>query len=200
MIWLPAAPDVLGLLVAQGEATEEGLVAFTAWSRGGGHHAGAAVDTARKAARQARRELLEALRAALSTPLDQEDLYTLSERVDRVLTQARNALREADILDWTPDRHAAAMADRLAEGTRALVTGFRLLYDDPAAAGRQSDAASKAVEHVERDYRQAMAELLKDEDLRAVLASADLYRRYVHLAEAIVAVADRLWYTVLRGG
>jgi hypothetical protein len=55
------------------------------------------------------------------------------------------------------------------------------------------------VHHVERDYRQAMAQLLKVDDLRAVLAAQDLYRRYLHVAEAIVAVADRLWYAVLRG-
>ena len=53
--------------------------------------------------------------------------------------------------------------------------------------------------HVERDYRLAMAELLKVDDLRAVLAAQDIYRRYLHVAEAVVAVADRLWYTVLRG-
>jgi hypothetical protein len=44
-----------------------------------------------------------------------------------------------------------------------------------------------------------MAELLDVEDLRAVLAAQDLYRRYIRVAEAIVAVADRLWYIVLRG-
>jgi hypothetical protein len=54
------------------------------------------------------------------------------------------------------------------------------------------------VHHVERDYREAMAELLQVDDLRAVLAAQDLYRRYLHVAEAIIAVADRLWYVVLR--
>ena len=52
---------------------------------------------------------------------------------------------------------------------------------------------------MERDYREAMADLLKVEDLRAVLAAQDLYRRYVRVAEAIVQVTDRLWYSVLRG-
>jgi len=52
------------------------------------------------------------------------------------------------------------MAERLVEGTRALVTGFALLRKDPEEAGRQADAASDAVHHVERDYREAMARLL----------------------------------------
>ena len=53
--------------------------------------------------------------------------------------------------------------------------------------------------HVERDYREAMAELLAVDDLRTVFAGQDLYRRYLVVAEAIVQVADRLWYVVLRG-
>jgi hypothetical protein len=61
------------------------------------------------------------------------------------------------------------------------------------------DAASHAVHHVERDYREAMAELLQVDDLRTVLAGQDLYRRYLVVAEAVVEVADRLWYVVLRG-
>ena len=198
-IVLPAAPDVLALLVAQGEITASGLTAFAAWSRDGEHESAATVRSVRHAAFDARRELLEALRAALSTPIDQEDLYTLSERIDRILNEARNAVREAEVLGWTPDAHAALMGAQLADGTDAIVEGFRLLRKDPEAAGRQSDAASDAVHHVERDYRLAMAELLKVDDLRAVLAAQDIYRRYLHVAEAVVAVADRLWYTVLRG-
>jgi uncharacterized protein Yka (UPF0111/DUF47 family) len=187
------------LLVAQGEHTAAGLDAFDAWSHGGGSEAASAVRAARHAAYHARRELLESLQAALSTPVDQEDLYSLSERVDRVLNEARNALREAEVLHWAPDVHAGLMGAQLANGTRALVAGFTLLRADPEAAGQQSDAASDAVHHVERDYRDAMADLLDIENLRAVLAAQDLYRRYLRVAEAIVAVADRLWFVVLRG-
>jgi hypothetical protein len=91
------------------------------------------------------------------------------------------------------------MATRLAGGTRALAAGFALLRKDPEAAGRDSDAASDAVHDIERDYREAMAALLEVEDLRLVLAAQDRYRRSHEVAEAIVAVADRLWFIVLRG-
>jgi uncharacterized protein Yka (UPF0111/DUF47 family) len=196
---LPAAPEVLELLSAQGEITATGLDAFAAWSSGAGHEAAKVLHTARNDAYTARRELLRALQAALSTPVDQEDLYTLSERADRVLNEARNALREGEVLGWKPDAHAGQMGVQLANGTRAIAAGFNLLRKDPEAAGRQADAASEAVHHVERDYRQAMAELVKVDDLRAVLTAQDLYRRYLQVAEAIVQVADRLWYIVLRG-
>jgi uncharacterized protein Yka (UPF0111/DUF47 family) len=192
-------PDLLGLLVAQGEASVAGMAAFDEWSHGGGEQAAAAVRSARHEAFIARRELLSALQAALSSPVDQEDVYVLSERIDRILNDARHALREAEVLGWAPDAHAAIMGERLAEGARALVAGFALLRKDPEEAGRRADAASDAVHHVESDYRAAMARLLQVDELRTVIAAQDIYRRYLAIAEAIVAVADRLWYVVLRG-
>jgi hypothetical protein len=44
-----------------------------------------------------------------------------------------------------------------------------------------------------------MVELLERADQRTVTATQDVYRRYLQVAEATVAVADRLWYAVLRG-
>lgn len=198
-VLMPAAPDVVALLVAQGKLTVAGMDAFSGWSRGDGQDMALAVRSAQHQAYHARRELLAALQAALSTPVDQEDLYALSERIDRILTEARGTLREAEVLGGAPDAHTAKMAERLAEGTRALVTGFALLRKDPEEAGRQADAASDVVHHVERDYREAMAKLLQADDLRAVLAGQVVYRHYLAIANAIVAVADKLWFVVLRG-
>lgn len=161
---------MVALLVAQGELTANGMDAFAQWSHGGGQDMAVAVRSAQHQAYHARRELLAALQAALSTPVDQEDLYALSERIDRILTEARDTLREAEVLGCMPDARTGKMAQRLAVGTRALVTGFSLLRNDSEEAGRRADAASAAVHHVERDYREAMAELLYDDNLRAVLA------------------------------
>jgi uncharacterized protein Yka (UPF0111/DUF47 family) len=198
-VLLPHSPDVLALLVAQGELTVVGFDAFKAWSHGEGHEAAAAVRGADHQAYRARRELLAALQAALSTPLDQEDIYVLSERIDRTLTVARNTVRESEVLGWTPDAHAAQMGDRLAEGVRALVTGYGLLRKAPDEAGRQADLASDTVRRVEHDYRTAMADVITLDDLRAAFAAQDIYRRYLAVAESIIAVADRMWFVVLRG-
>jgi acid phosphatase class B len=51
----------------------------------------------------------------------------------------------------------------------------------------------------DRHAREAMAKLLEVDDVRAVLAGQVLYPRYFDVADAIVAVAERLWFVVLRG-
>lgn len=196
---LPKVPDVIALLVAQGECSLLGMDAFAQWSVTGRVEDADAVRTAQHQAYEARRHLLAMLQAVLSSPIGQEDLYVLSERMDRVLTQARNAVREGEVLKVAPNPSTATMGQRLAGGSRSLVEGFGLLVKDPEAAGRQADAAIDAVHHVEGDYRRAMVELFERDDQRAVLATQDVYRRYLQVAEATVAVADRLWYAVLRG-
>jgi hypothetical protein len=44
-----------------------------------------------------------------------------------------------------------------------------------------------------------MTGLLQADDLRVIFAGQVLYRRYLDGADAIIAVADRLWFVVLRG-
>jgi len=43
-----------------------------------------------------------------------------------------------------------------------------------------------------------MAELLTIDEPRLVLAGEVFYRRYLEVADSIIAVADRLWFLVLR--
>ncbi len=191
--------DVLSLLVAQGKLTQEGLAHFAQWSASGSPTDSAEVRRCRVQAYQARRDLLAALQTALSTPLDQEDLYILSERLDRVITEAKDAVREAEVLGWVPDSHAKAMGQHLAEGTAALVTAFGMLAHDLNGAGLQADASTASVREVEHRYREAMTGLLDASEVRTVIAAQDLYRRYARVADHVVAVADRLWYAVLRG-
>ncbi|MDA8332418.1 MAG: hypothetical protein M0027_14685 [Candidatus Dormibacteraeota bacterium] len=195
-----SGPSPLSLLVAQGDLTEQGMRHFATWSATGAPASSAEVRRYHLDGYTARRTLLAALQQALSTPLDQEDIFTLSERLDRVLDEAKDAVRESEVLNWSPDAHVERMGRLLADGTSALAAALRLLPHDMVGAGSQADASTVAVRHVEHRYREAMTELLQTPDLRTVLAAQDVYRRYVLVAGHVVSVADRLWYSVLRGG
>ena len=147
----------------------------------------------------ARRVLAGALRTALATPIDQEDLYVLSERCDRIVNAVKNLVGEAEALAWSPDAPAAEMARALRAGMKALVDGFTELVNEPDRAGAAADLAIKHARAVEHTYRSAMAGLLSEADLRAVFTSRELYRSYGRCAAFIAGVADRLWYAVLSG-
>jgi uncharacterized protein Yka (UPF0111/DUF47 family) len=191
------APDVVHLLATQGERSLEAMHAFVAWSSTGSPEALDSIRSLDQAAYDARRSLLAALRSALATPVDQEDLYVLSERCDRVVKACKNLAAEADSLAWQPDSYAATMAGCLAEAMGHLLEGFRNLAKDPDLAGSCADRAGSKAHEVVRVYREAMRAILGTGDLDRAFTGREIYRSYARAAELVTAVGDRLWYAVI---
>ncbi len=169
--------------------------AFLEWSTGRG--AASALTALEHDADEARRTLLAALRGALATPIDQRDLYILSERCDRVVNAVRDIAAEAEALAWKPDRHAALMAGCLHAGMTALVEGFAQLRHDFGQAEGWPPIRRGHARAVVRRYRDAIAERYRGDDLQAAVAGREPYRPYARAADLLEAVADRLWYVVL---
>jgi uncharacterized protein len=198
--FLSGEPDVLGLLDAQAKVTVEGMQAFAAWSAGGGNDDAQRVRVCEHAADDARRALADALRKALVTPLEPEDLYTMSERLDVVINDAKNTVRDAEALGWQPDAAAAAMADLLLGGTEHLAAAIACIKSDADEASQRADAATKTARNVERGYRHAMVALRNqpEDGALALITSYEAYGRYLAISDAIVGVAHRIWYAVLK--
>jgi uncharacterized protein Yka (UPF0111/DUF47 family) len=198
MRWfLPETPDVLGLLHGQLAVTIEGMDAFAAWA-GGEAAAEAAVRDCEHRADEVKRELHRALRAAFVTPLEPEDLFALSRGIDRLVNQAKDTVREAEVMACAPDAPLAAMAAQLATAVRELDAAVAGLAPGASGTTTHADAAIKAARRIERIYRAAMAELLLVEDLREVMARRELYRRGSRIGEAVVDVAERILYAVVK--
>jgi uncharacterized protein Yka (UPF0111/DUF47 family) len=197
MRWfLPATPDVVGLLRRQLAVTVEGIDAFAAWAAGE-DRAGATVLECEHRADEAKRELYRALREAFVTPLDPEDLFALSRGLDHVLDQAKDAVREAEVMACEPDAALAAMAAQVAAAVREL-DGAVAALEPRAGATAHAEAAIRAARRIEHVYRAAMGELLRVEDLREVMARRELYRRAARIGETVIDVAERVLYAVVK--
>ncbi len=196
--FLPETPDVLGMLGEQIAITLEGMQAFVAWADGDA----TAVERLRECEHRAddcKRDLRAALTAAFMTPLEPEDLFELSRGVDRVLTNAKNAVREAEVMQTAPDAAIAEMAAELAEGVRDLADGFAALgRDGGALATEAATRAAKSQSRLEHVYRRAMSALIAVDDLREVGAKRELYRRLARTGDDLREVAERVWYSVLK--
>ena len=188
---------MLGLLRDQVAVTRAGIRDFRRWSEGDLEAAAATVDAEHRAD-DVRRRLQEGLRAAFSTPLDAEDIYELSERLDTVMNSARDAAREAELMAMAPDAAMAEMAAKVEEGVLHLVAAFEFLHVQADQATRAADRARAAARGIEHSYRTAMSALIDMADLREVMGRRELYRRYARLGEAIVSVAERVWYAVVK--
>jgi uncharacterized protein Yka (UPF0111/DUF47 family) len=195
--FLPYTPDVLGLVLEQSEITCRGMDAFVRWSSG----ESAADQEVRRYEHEAdevRRRVLMELRAAFSTPLDPEDIYELSERLDEVLNGAKNAVREAELLGLAPDPPLAEMSEHLHAGVKHLHDAIVGLQEDRDDATDAADKAIKCERNLEHSYRTAMSALVDNDDLKLVTARREIYRRYARIGESLVRVAHRVWYSVVK--
>ena len=195
--FLPDTPDVLSTLGRQAGITVDGLVAFAAWAHGDAA-AERAVRTAEHNADAVRRELAGQLRQAFSTPLPQEDLFALSQLLAAVLNRATDVVREAELLDLTPDAPVAAMADLAAEGVRQLALGLGSLTATDDTATRAADAAIAAERRMEKVYRAARRDLLTEPDVARGIGRREIYRRVLEVGERVDDVAERIWYAVVK--
>lgn len=195
--FLPQSPDVMKTLMAQADITVAGAVAFAAWA-GGDLAQEAQVRACEHQADQVRRELSLQLRQAFSTPVDQEDLFTLSERLDAVLSALKNVVREADSYALEPDTAIATMASEIATGVQHVRTAMDHLATHGDVATREADAAMSSERRMEEIYRDAMHALVEVDDLREVVTRGDLYRRTLDIGERLTRVADRVWYAVVK--
>jgi hypothetical protein len=200
--FLPENPDVLGLLCHQARVTQEGMVALCDWANA---EPGAAeqVREWEHKADDAKKELRLALTNAFITPIDAEDVYVMSERLDAVLNGAKDLVREAEVMGIEPDEATAAMAALLADGVRQLTAAFERLSQNRHGEGDESatasaDAAVKAQRQVERVYRKAASALLAVDDLREVIGRRELYRRFSRVSETLIEAADRVWYATVK--
>jgi len=196
--FLPHSPNVLGLLRAQAGVTLAGLEAFALWSRDGDEAAANRVRELEHEGDAKRRALLEALLEALVTPIEQEDAYELSERIDEVLDRAKDTVRTAQALRWTPDPSAREMGENVHASFVHLVAAIGKLGDRHARPQDDAELAVKRARGVEHGLREGLAALTHAADPWALASTLAVYRGYSTVAESLLRVADRTWYSVLK--
>jgi uncharacterized protein len=195
--FLPETPDVLGLLRGQLAVTIEGLDAFAAWA-GGDPSAAEVLRDAEHRGDVAKRALLGALRAAFVTPLEPEDVFTLSRGVDWILDYARDLVSESEVMACPPDAAIAEMAGLLGEAVREIDQALAHLGTDDDASTDAADAAIRAERRLERAYYRGMGVLLGVEDCSERIARRELYRRCLRIGEMVIDVAERVVYAVVK--
>lgn len=193
--FLPAQPDLLGQLREQIDLTAAGMEQFAVWAEGDAEAADR-VRAAEHAADDVKRKLRTALRDALVTPLDPEDVFALSRGTDWILNHAKDAVGESEVMACPPDEAVARMARRLHSAVLHLRAAFAALPGDEAIPA--ADAAVKDERNLEKEYRAAMGALVAVDDLRTVVSLAELYRRCSRMGETVVDVAERVVYAVVK--
>ena len=195
--FLPEVPDVQGLLRAQVAITREGVEALEAWCRG---ESGAAdrVRDAEGRGDAAKRAVLTALRGAFVTELEPEDLFSLSRGIDRILNYTKDLVNEAELLGAEADAGVAEMATLLHSALDDIDNAIARLGSDADGATAAADAAIRNARDIEHVYYRGMAALLELDDRSQRISLRELYRRCERIGEAVIDVAERVVYAVVK--
>ncbi|MBX6370880.1 MAG: DUF47 family protein [Acidothermus sp.] len=141
-----------------------------------------------------RAELVSALAAALTTPIDREDLFRFSRLVDDVLDGLRDFVRETDLYGLGDQESVTPVLDAVLEGLGTLREAASELAERPHQAGLTTVAAKKAANKVRRSYAMELAELFNQPFNVETMKRRELLRRIdvvgMRLSEAADALAD----------
>jgi uncharacterized protein Yka (UPF0111/DUF47 family) len=176
--------------------TLEGLGAFAAWAAGD-REAARALHASEPREDAAKRELLNALRAAFVLPMEPEDVFALSRGIAWILDHARDLVREAEAMAIEPDARIAEMATLLVEAVRHIDEAIAQMGQDGDATAA-ADAAIGSERELEQVYYEGMAGLLGVTERTERIALRELYRGCSRIGESVVEVAERIVYSVVK--
>jgi uncharacterized protein Yka (UPF0111/DUF47 family) len=200
--FLPDTPDVMSMLRRQLAVTIEGADLLAVWA-GGGPIKREGLNEIEQRGEEARRELLDALREAFITPIEPEDLYSMSRATGWILHDIGDLVGEAEVLRGTPDQGIAGMSGLLAKALREIDKAVADLGSSGSveSGNRASGASDVAVETIGRMqtlYYSGMAATLDLENRNERIARRELYRRCTRIGDRTTDLADRVIYSVVK--
>ena len=172
------------LLSHQANKTLDGLDALWNFVENGTRENANTVRNVEREADDLRRIIIEELDRTFVTPIDREDIYSLSRAIDDVVDYANTTVDEMEIYQVKGDSHIQEMVNILRKAAREISEAVKILKDYPKIASEHALQAKSYENTMEKAYHLALADLFKGTDTVYMLKMREIYR---HLSNA----ADR---------
>jgi predicted phosphate transport protein (TIGR00153 family) len=174
------------LLIEQARLTEKGLDLLTVYMQKRSSKIAKQISQTEKEEDEVRRILIEELMKSFVTPIDREDIFTLSREIDDILDYANTTVDEMEILDVKPTSYMQQMAKMLHDASVELRMAVERLQDKHHSVASDHTQRAKALENrVEGVYREALGKLFKEtKSVKAVVNMLKVREIYRHLSNA----------------
>ncbi len=176
--------DFFELLFEQGRKTMDGLCALCRFVEEPARENAERVKEIEREADDCRRIVIDSLNRTFITPIDREDIFSLSRAIDDVMDYACTTVYEMQIYRVEADAHIQAMTEILKREGDEILCALKNLKDHPNVAMEHARQAKACENRMEREYRSALGELFEGDDPVYMLKMREIYR---HLSNA----ADR---------
>jgi predicted phosphate transport protein (TIGR00153 family) len=176
------------LLIRQAEFAVEGFQTLLKYVKQPDEALAQRVTSIEKEADEVRRILIDELNQTFITPIDREDIFSLSLTVDDILDYANTTVDEMVLFEVTPNTFIERMVSLMSDAAREIHLGVLQLEDHPNVANDHAVRAKALENRVETVYREALADLFHmPRDVDHVVEMLKLREVYRHLSNA----ADR---------
>ena len=172
------------LLYEQGKKTLEGLDALCVFVSSSTMENAGKVKDVEMEADDLRRIIIDHLNQTFITPIDREDIFSLSRAIDDVMDYACTTVYEMQIYKVDVDEHIKAMTEILKKECKELIAALKNLQNYPNVAMEHAKEAKACENRMEKEYRGALGDLFEGSDPVYMLKMREIYR---HLSNA----ADR---------
>lgn len=191
--------DFFDLLNQQADKTMEGLNALSKWLKEDGVERCQIVRDLERQADEMKLNIENKLVVCFVTPFDREDIYGLSSSLDEVMNITKAVVREMEALSVSPEgTKLVEMSEILVEGTASLKASFEALRGNLRQAADHALQAKKTDTRTAKVYRQAMSELLEEDDIKHILRVKEIYKVMMEGAERIDRVGDYLLHAIVK--
>jgi len=193
--------EFFDMLIEQSRTTLEGMEALETWITTGAAGRCQVVRDLEHKADDQKFALEKHLAETLITPLDREDIYDLSARLDEVINAAKQTAREIEAFGTRRDDPALAeMAGTLVAGSRNLVHAFENLNLNHQEASKFASLARKSDSKCEKVYRRAMKELFELDDTKTIMRTVEVYKTLMAGGNRIDTVGEKLLHVIIKIG
>lgn len=171
---VPPMPDFYGMLDAQIDNLQETVSVLDNYLQESDEILAAKVNDQVEQGHLLRDKTLSALYASFITPVDREDIYTLSMSFDHILDYLKNTVREVEILKVQPDDWMQRMTADLSKGVSSLALGLARFRAGQAEDVTHTVRTREAERDIEDLYREALENMFQGEQYQKLTAAGQI--------------------------
>jgi uncharacterized protein Yka (UPF0111/DUF47 family) len=193
-LW-PKPPDFFGMLSESVSLAHDCMHDLRRWAEQSSNEQPSdepldAIGRRGQRADQLRDELILAVQNSYETPMDREDLASLSRAIDDIVDETWHAAQLLRALHASPDHYVQAMAKNVDEALEQLQQSFDSVSKDRDNAMSLADKARHAQRRTENMQTEAFHSLVEKEDPRLLMRLRETYMAFFKLGEMTERLAE----------
>lgn len=201
LTWLfPKQVDFFQLLINQTQITLKGVETLEKYMTKEDINAAEEIKDLEHEADEQRRILIDELNKTFITPIEREDIFTLSRTVDDIIDYSKSTVEEMEIYKLAPNENIKKIVESLKKSTMKLHSALLRLKDHPSISSEHCAKAKSIINDLELIYYQSLASLAESEDIGYMFKMREVYRHLYHLGDRIDESADIITDIIVKMG